>query len=197
MAQNAGYLSAQVAERVRDPNFNATTQAQTINLLSYGQQVVNGILWDVTGSASLVLQPRTLIYSVSGFLPSAVRILAIQDASGRNLVPIGPHESLTWANPRWVTAVSDAPRGWAMFGRDVLVIYPGVRSQQTLTVTYATLTAALATTADSTVVPNEDDDAVMDLAEILLLMKNRDMGPCQNAMERFAARIKLLKDEPR
>src|ERR1039458_4669940 len=78
--QNAGSMSAQVAERVRDANFNGATQPQVINLLSYSQQVINGILGDVTGTASLLVQPRSTLYQISAFLPAAVKIQAIRDA---------------------------------------------------------------------------------------------------------------------
>lgn len=194
--QNAGNLSAQVAGRVRDPNFNGTTQLQTIQLLSYSQQVVNGILGDVTGQVSLVVQPRSLIYQISSFLPSAVKILAIRDAGGRDLVP-EPFSALSWFHQKWLTSIADSPRTYHLAGRDILIIYPGVRSAQTLTVVYSNLTTPLATTGDSTVVPNEDDDAILDLSEALLLLKNRDMAGAKTVYDRLAGRIKELKSERR
>jgi hypothetical protein len=193
---NAGTMSSVVADRVRDPNFNATTQPQTIQLLSYSQQVVNGILGDNVGTTPLVVQPRSLIYQISSFLPQVVKIQAIRDAGGRDLEPM-VFESLSWLNMKWITSTADAPRGYALAGRDILVIYPGIRYPQTLTVVYSTLTPTLATTADSTVLPNEDDDATLDLAEALLLIQHRDMAGVKTVFDRFNARIKELRNERR
>jgi hypothetical protein len=189
-------MSAQVAERVRDPNFNGTSQPQVINLLSYSQQVINGILGSVTGSFPLLVQPRTPIYQISAFLPACVKIQAIRDAGGRDLEPM-PFEALSWLDMKWVTSIADGPRGYALAGRDVLVIYPGLKVAQTVTVVYSTLTPALATKADSTVVPAEDDHAVYDLTEVLLLLKNRDMAGCKTVMDRMAGRIRGLAGDRR
>lgn len=189
-------MSAQVAARVRDPNFNATTQPQVIGIISLAQQIVNGILGDVVGTASLVVQPRTTIYSISSFLPSCVKIQAVRDASGRDLEPI-PFNALSWLNMKWPTSIADSPRGFALAGRDVLILYPGVHTAQTLTVVYTNLTAPLTTTADSTVTPSEDDDAIYDLTEVLLLLKNRDMYGAKTVIDRMGSRLKELKDERR
>jgi|ERR1039458_5225298 hypothetical protein len=190
--QNAGSMSAQVAERVRDANFNGATQPQVINLLSYSQQVINGILGDVTGTASLLVQPRSTLYQISAFLPACVKIQAVRDAGGRDLEPM-PFEALSWLDMKWVVSIADSPRGYAIAGRDVLVIYPGLKVAQPLTVVYTALTAPLATKADSTVVPNETDHAIYDLTEVLLLLKNRDMAGCKTVMDRLSGRIKELQ----
>jgi hypothetical protein len=191
---NAGQLSAQVAARVRDPNFGATTQPQVINLLSYAQQVVNGSLGEVTGTQPLLLQPRTVIYQLSSFVPAAVRVQGVRDASNRDLDSIS-YDNLRQIDQRWPVAVSDGPRSFCQCGRDLLIIHPGVNLPQTLTVIYTLLTTPLATTADSTVVQNQADDAVLDLGELVLLLQHRDLSPFQDAMKRFAARMKELKEE--
>ena len=194
---NAGILSAQVADRVRDPNFGATLQQNVIGLLSYAQQVVNGILDEETGTASLVLQPRTTIYRMSSFLPSAVRILGIRDDSGRDLDSIA-YENLQQIDLNWPSAIADAPRSFCQCGRDLLIVHPGISNNPTtLTVIYTLLTPALATAADSTVVQNETDDAVLDLTELLLILQHRDLSPFQNALSRFTTRMKELKSELR
>src|SRR5271168_1567372 len=122
---SAGVMSSQLAIRVRDPYFNGTTQQQTISIISQAQQVVNGILGDVVATQPLVVQPRSLIYRLSSFVPNAVKIQAIRDASGRDLEPI-PFQALSWLDMKWITSIADAPRGYALAGRDILIIYPGL-----------------------------------------------------------------------
>ena len=59
------------------------------------------------------------------------------------------------------------------------------------------LTTALTSGTQTTQVTNDDDDAVMDLCEALLLLKSRDIPDCQKIIERFKARIEGLKTEPK
>lgn len=194
---NLGVMSVQAATRVRDPNFGATTQPQVINLLSYAQQVVNGALDEETDSASLVLQPRTVLYQLSSFLPSAVRVLGIRDASGRDLDPIN-YDNLQQIDLNWPFAIADAPRSFCQCGRDLLIVHPGIENTPTtLTVIYTLLTPVLATLDDTTVVQAETDDAVLDLGELLLLLQHRDLSPFKDALERFTVRMKGLKSERR
>lgn len=193
----ADTLAAQVADRARDPNFQGTSQANTILLASYAQQMVNGMLHDVVVSAPLTLTPRLNYYQLSTLFPSLVKLLAVRDASGRDLVPMyGGAEELSWADMRWPSSTTDAPRSFAVVGRDQLIIYPGVKTAQTVTLFYSQLTPVLVAGA-STVVPNEDDDAVYDLTEALLLIKNRDLFGASAAMDRFKERIAMLRGERR
>jgi hypothetical protein len=194
---NVGIMSVQAATRARDPNFGATTQPQVINLLSYGQQVVNGALDEETGSASLVLQPRTVIYQISSFLPSAVRVQGVRDSSGRDLDPIG-YENLQQIDLNWPFAIADAPRSFCQCGRDLLIVHPGIENNPTtVTVIYTLLTPALATTADTTVLQPEADSALLDLTETLLVLQHRDLTAFKEAHDRFVHRMKELKGERR
>lgn len=195
--ENLGQASSQVANRARDPEFQGTTQAQVIQLLSYSQQVVNGILGDLVLSSSLTLQPRTLIYSLSGFVPGSIDVLAVTDASGRDLDPLSIITELQWIDMRWPTAVADYPRSYCQVGGDLLIIYPAVKTTQALTVKFSQFIPPVVNIADSTSLPNEDDSAVNALAEVLLLLKGRDLAPVKAAIERFAGRIKELGSEKR
>jgi len=194
--ENLGQAAAIIANRVRDPNFNGTTEQQTIALISYSQQVVNGILGDLVTSQALTIQPRTLIYSMSGFVPGSIDVLAVQDASGRDLDPLGLQD-LQWLDMRWPVAVADSPRGYTQVGGDLLIIYPAVKTPQILTVKFSQFIAPVTGPADSTSLPPEDDSAINDLAETLILLKNRDLLAVKAAMERFAGRIKQLQTEKR
>lgn len=197
MSENCGQASTTIATRVRDPFFQAATQLQVINLLSYSQQVVNGVLSDVVQSAPLTLPPRTLIFGLSTFVPAAIKVLAITDASGRDLEPFPEIESLQWLDMHWPSAVADFPRGYCQVGADTLIVYPAIKASQTLTVKFSQYLAPLATVADATVVPAEDDSAVNSLTEALLLLKNRDLNALGKTVERFMKRIEELKQEKR
>jgi len=197
MPENAGAASVEIANRVRDPQFMGTSQSQVINLLSYSQQVTNGILHDSVLSGSLTIQPRTLIYQLSTYFPSAIKVLAVTDESGRDLNPLFNAEALQWLNMTWPTSLANSPRNFVQVGADVLILYPGTSRVQTLTVKYSQLTPALATAADYTVLPNEDNTPINALTEALLLLKGRDLNAVKQTMTRFLSRITELKAEHR
>lgn len=198
MAQNVATLTSQVSERARDPNQTGTTQANVISLFSFCQQVVNGITADVTVQDSLAMTAQQLIYPIFANMPDSVRVLAVRDASGRDLVPLGDFAALGQVKNSWPILYSSAPRSYTLCGRDLLIIYPGVAvSPPTLTVISAALTTALTSGTQTTQVTNDDDDAVMDLCEALLLLKSRDIPDCQKIIERFKARMETLRGEPK
>lgn len=196
--QSVAVLSAQVSERARDINQTGTTAANVILLLSFAQQVVNGALAHVTRLDQLPLISRQVIYPIFAMLPNSVRVLAVRDASGRDLVPFGEFAGLWQADTAWPSKVSSAPRSYTLCGRDLLIVYPGVDiSPPTLTVVSAALTTVLTSGAQTTQITNDDDDAVMDLAEVLLLLKSRDIPDCLKIIERFKARMQALGAEPK
>lgn len=196
--QNVGILTSQVSERARDVNQTGTTQPNVIFLFSFCQQVVNGILADVTELDPLTLTARQNIYPIFANLPNSVRVLSVRDASGRNLNPFRDFAALRQVATNWPSAVSDTPRSYGLCGRDLLIVYPGVGvSPPTLTIISAALTTPLTLPAQTTQVTNDDDDAVMDLAEVLLLLKSRDKPDCLKIIERFKTRIENLRKEPK
>jgi hypothetical protein len=201
--ENVGQASAAIARRVRDPQFQGTTQPQVISLISYSQQVINGILGDLVVSIPLLIQPRTLIYSMSGFLadindnPLAINVEAVQDASGRDLEPMPDLTYLENLDIQWPVAVADSPRGFCQVGGDLLIIYPAVKTPQTLTVKASAFIAPVVNNGDSTSLPAEDDAAINDLTEIVLLLKNRDLMPLKGVVDRFRKRVAELKEERR
>jgi hypothetical protein len=198
MAQSVATLSAQISERARDPSQTGTTGPNVISLLSFAQQVVNGILADVTVQDSLPLVSRQAIYPIFSNWPDSVRVLSIKDASGRNLVPFRDFAGLRQVATNWPSLTSSAPRSYALCGRDLLIIYPAVAtSLPTLTITSAKLTTTLTSGAQTTEVTNDDDDAVLDITEALLLLKSRDLSDVQKIIDRFKTRIEGLKTEPK
>jgi hypothetical protein len=197
MAQNVGNLTSQVSERARDPNQTGTTQANVILLFSFCQQVVNGVLADVTVQDVLPLTARQLIYPIFANMPDSVRVLAVRDASERDLQPFGEFAGLGNVKNSWPSSYSDTPRSYAPCGRDLLIIYPGPTGTPILTVISAALTTALTLPAQTTQVTNDSDDAVMDLCEVLLLLKARDIPDCQKIIERFKNRMAALETEPK
>ena len=196
---NAGQLVDTILSRARDPQGLATSPAACLSLTSTVQQVINGMVGDVIVQAPLTLQPFTTIYQLSAYLPAAMRVHALEFSTGENLDYLsGGIDELAWIDLSWVSRVSDEPRCWTQVGRDLLVVYPGIRAPLTLTAVFTQLTPPLASLADdATVVQQETDYAIMTLTEMLLLLKTRDYGPLKGTFERFQRQLDELRSEER
>lgn len=196
MALPAKGLIDQLLAQVRDPQGVATTRAQALALLSRSQQQVNAALDDVVISTSFNVPPFTLIFPISATFPDCVRILSVRDASNRDLDRMSDRADIesTWINAGWLTERGSTLRSWGTIGRDLFVLRPGLFAQQAVTMRYTQLTPTLATEADSTVVPNEDDPAVVDLAALLIRLKSRDFDGLDKDFERFKQNMTSLRD---
>jgi hypothetical protein len=199
MARPAKVLVDKTLAEVRDPQGMATTRAQALSLVSSCQQQVNASLDDVIISTPFNLPPYTQIYPITFDFPDAVRILTVRDDSGRDIDKLGERADIAsgWLNSSWFTEVGTQLRSWGLIGRDLLVLRPGLRMQTTITVRYTRVTPTLAIEADPTVVPDEDDPAITDLAALLIRMKSRDFNALDRDFTRFQETIKHLRETKR
>lgn len=190
-------LVNQVLTRARDPQGIATSRAVTLSLVSLSQVVVNGFVGDVVSSTALTIQPRTLLYQLSSFLPSAVKVIRVADVSGRDLDPLLSIDELSHLSSNWITDVSDSPQAWCAIGRDLIAIWPGVRTTIILNVFYTLLTPQLTTEIDVTVVPHETDNLIVDLATFLVRLKSRDLTEAKHAFDGMMTEFQTLTKEKR
>ena len=183
MAEVAGTLVDTVLRRVRDPGGTAHSRAFTRELLSDLQRHVNGATRAVLTTATLTLNPRQQLYSISGLLTDCLRVEYVRDA-GRDVPPV-PWRTLGRADRLWTRKVGSTPEAWATIGRDLLVITPGMDETRTVTVVYTTLTTALAADQDATELPDQRLPAVLDLAEAILLLRHRLLSVAPSAASRL------------
>jgi len=72
LAGTWGFMSEQVADRVRDSGFDSSSQLQVISLLAPSQQVIGSILGDVIGTANPI--ETALYYSLLREAPNVIRV---------------------------------------------------------------------------------------------------------------------------
>lgn len=196
MARPAKDLVDKTLAEVRDPQGMATTRAQVLQLVSRCQQQINAILDDYVTSAAFNVPPHTLIFPVAGTFPDAIRILTIRDVNNRDLDKMFDRADLesSWINQGWLTERGNTLLSWGTIGRDLFVLRPGLYAQQTVTVYYTQATPTLAIEADRTVVPDEDDPSVGDLAALLVRMKSRDFEGLDKDFQRFKESVTALRE---
>ena len=171
MAELAGPLVSVLLARVRDPGAGATSRDQARDILSRCQQVINGAIGTVVSSDPLTLESYRQIYPIAGALPNALRVIGVEH-QGRSLTP-APYNSLAQTDSAWFRKQDYRPEVFALPGRDTLVVHPAVDTDDTVTVKSIAVTAVLVDDATPTDMPDEDLPVVLDLAQIILLLRMR------------------------
>jgi len=189
MALNAGQQVDIVLRRARDPLGAATPRTKVFDFMARIQAIVNGGLERVIQSAPLTVQPQLPMYPIAGFLPSALRIVDIRDASGRSLDGPVPLESLKWLNMEWFREIGPELRSWCVVGKDLLILRPSLPIQQTVTVFYVAVTATQLDDTMNLQISDDDIQEVLDPVEFLLDLKARDLRNAAPILERWQKRM--------
>ena len=182
----AATLTDTLLRRVRDQQGLAHSRDFARSCLSHAQRILNCAIGVVTESLTLATSPTMMVYSTSGFVPAAARVLTVRE-DGRDLAPLTNPVQLAHLSLTWFRDIGPRFEAWCPVGRDLFVVYPAKRSASTMEVKYAKLTNVLAGEADSTEMPEEYSDYIISLAECFLLLKQRDLAAAQVALKRVIA----------
>jgi hypothetical protein len=191
MAEVAGTLVDALLQRVRDPSGLAHTRDTARLVLSHVQRIANYALRAVLDSATLPTEPYRQVYPVLSLLPAAARVVGIREGA-RDL------DEIAWplfhlSVPRWFRATGPRFEAFARIGDDLLVIYPAKTLASSVSVVYARLTTALVNDSTPTDMPDEYLPLVLDVAEAILLLRQRQYAPAQEIETRVVARFQDLR----
>ena len=190
MAEVAGTLLSVLAGRVRDPQFSSTPKDDARLLLGECQRAWNTHTGDAVVELTLTIEPHRLVYPIEPLLPTAARITAIRDASGRTIdrVPFG---EIAHTSHKWFRQTGPRIEQWATIGRDLLVLHPALTAASTCTVVASALTASLTTDATATEVTDDELPSVLDLTEALLHLRMRQFDVLSAPLKRLAQRTEV------
>jgi RES domain-containing protein len=102
---------------------------------------------------------------------------------------------LVQADRHWCRAVGSRLKAWAMIGRSLLVLYPGLDTADSVTLVYVKNTDTLTHISNVLEVPDKDLPQVLDVAESLLLLRERRLLSAEAAVRRFTTRLGLQNVE--
>ena len=196
MATTAGTVATNLIERVYATGGIAHTQAWVISILSKTQRVANAYLQAVRSSTVLTVKAMKLVHKLRDDLPLAIDITKItEDRSGNDeqLERVDDLLELSAYDVNWFRKLIGTTRyeTWTQLGRDLLVIYPGKVAAGTVTAHYTKLTTALAAAGTAFELPDEDVQVAKDLAEIILLARDKQIVECSNKLEQLSERLGL------
>ena len=190
MSEVAGTLIDAVLQRVRDPQGATHSRAFVRSILSQAQRMVNAQIEAVTASASLTTHRYRQFYPINSLLPNSVKVIGVRE-DGRDLSPANWRE-FSAVDRRWFRAVGPRMETFSVIGRDLLILHPSLDVDSSVSVIYSKLTDDL--TGDGTATELDDSDlpAVLDLTEVLLLVRARKVKMAQPVLERMAGRLGLV-----
>jgi hypothetical protein len=197
MATTALQAAARVSSRARDPGFTATAKEDVYNLLTRMQAIVNGATGSVIQSAVLSVDPSLPVYSISGLLPNALRIVDVRGTNNQSLDGPIPYQSLKYLSSYWWRETGPQLLSWSLVGKDTLILRPSQIMQTTVTVYYVAVTAPLLVDSDEFQIPDEDIETVLDPVEFLLDLKARDYDNCKVILDRWSKVVQDIEGEVR
>lgn len=195
MAKLAGAVATILIERVYATGGIAHTQDWVIALLSKTQRVTNAYIKSVRSSTDLAVLAEKLIYKLRDDLASAIDVTKITESRGgddENVEHVSDLMELSSYDVNWFRNITGSRyETWTQLGRDLLVIYPAKAAPGTATVHYTKLTNALTVAGSAFELPDEDVHIASDLAEIVLLARDKQIIECSNKLEQLAEYLKI------
>lgn len=185
----ASTMTDTLLRRVRDTAGLAHSRDFARTCLSHAQRILNTAIGVVVESTTLATTPTMQVYPTTGFVPLAARPIAVLEGN-RDLQKLSNHVQLAHVSLTWFRDVGSRFEAWCPVGRDLIVIYPAKSVVSSVVVKYAKLTTALTGEADPLEVPEEYTDYILSLAEVFLLMKQRDLKAASTALKRLVEEMK-------
>lgn len=178
---DAGELTQKVDERVRG---QAHSQDFLLRLISKVQQLVNTGTGTVRETTTLTTHPYMQVYDVRDSLPNQVSMKAVRDSATYDAERLTAWHELMYRDRRWFRRVSSRFETFSMLGQDLLLIHPGKVIEDSATCVYTKLTATLNEMSDQIELPAERTPLVVDIAEALLLLRERRLESIVPLMKR-------------
>ncbi len=184
MPEATGPLVDTLLRRVRDPSGLATSRDFARSMLSYSQRMLNAGFRLVVDSDILVTEPFRQVYPVMSNFPDIVRVEAIRE-DDRDLIPTTTL-ALSNADRRWFRRVRSRFETWARIGSDLIDVHPVKDIASEVEIVYTTLTTKLVNDSIITEFPDDMSSTILQLAEVLLLIRMREFAPVTAGLTQLA-----------
>jgi len=169
--------------RVRDPHAIGTSRTFARTALSHAQRVYNTRMGFVLATETFTTYARRLVYSVTENLPLSARILSVRNNAGVDLDYEARWRELSAYSESWFRTTSTQHKVYSLIGRDLLILYPGKTADSTVSVLSTKLTTHFANDASVVEIPDANIDKVIDIAEFIVTLRNRNLTTARAILE--------------
>lgn len=176
MSTTAGDAAERLLKRVRQHGGTATSTSFAIETLSRCQRIVNaGKRYQVV-TTSLSVAKEKLVHSLRDDVNQRIIDVQFLDNSGEHVLRVDSIDDIASYDVDWWRKVDGMELFfWTQVGRDLLITYPGLATADTYTIVGTKLTDELSDVDDEFELADEHVDEVIQLAEVVLLMKGRQL----------------------
>ena len=183
MATLAGDLADTLLLRVRDPDATAHARPFVLRLLTQCQRLINAETRAVLSSADLTADASSTILDIQHLLPWAIRVETIRDGI-RDVQRCGSWHEIAGSDRYWLKRTAGRPVVWCHFTPARILLYPAPIDPMTLTLIY-TLKTNILTETTPLQLPFNLEPAILDLAEEIILVRQRLFLSIKPVAERF------------
>lgn len=192
---NVQELEDTLLARIRGETAGASySQSLAHRVLSYCQQFVSIRFNAAVESDTLNTSGRQQIYDIRSYIPRVGRILAVRDGD-RDLDFMLDWRELWYSGRRWFRRIDSQPNAFALIGHDLLVVHPAKEENSTVTVIHAKMTDQFVNPSDVVEVDDDDVPHVLDIAEAILLLRERRMEPLQSVLQNLQRKVATRRVE--
>lgn len=191
-----GSLVDRVLELVRDPNAALNSRAFVRSILTHTQWAVNNRRRAFENGTILTTKAFQQVYLVINEIPLGVKIQAVRARGGgisvseeRDLERVSL-KSLAHIDLNWFGKVGPRIEVFATVGRNILILYPTLDSDSTVRIISSSKITAFSDDADTVTLTDEDSLPMIDLAQIILLIRARVTGTLKTKIEELAERMR-------
>lgn len=187
MAKNVSALIDELQLRLRDTTALALTDTIVMRFLSYGVGYASLVRQQTQDIQTFTSTINRLVYDLEAINERIVKVVRVVDATGADLhrATIG---GLSSESPTWFRDIGDQYQSFCQIGKRVLILYPAIPREETVTM-YCRTVPALYTNASTDTTNYIADDLVplaLTIAETLLLVRER-------RPDRLRAQMKLIQ----
>lgn len=174
MPPTAQHVTDQLLRRVRDPQGTAHSREFVRDIVSRAELIVNIATRAVTESASFPLRVHQQLYGpLSVIVPRAAKIIGVHDRS-REVTEVAWND-IHHYDGAWFRRLGPEPQMWALVGRDMLLVHPGLEYDYPVQLIYSLVPDPLVTEIQEMLLPEQFTPLILDIAEVILLTKQRTL----------------------
>jgi len=194
MSRSIGQTVEILLRRVRQEGGLAVDVNLATEIYSRCEQIINVALSCVLVNATLNTPKQKLLFSLRTEFPAAASIVSFTQ-SNRTIPQSKTLDEFSAYSPDWFRSI-DGTRfeSWHPIGRDLFILFPGQAAASSLTITYVKLltlhTSFAASYNTASELPDENIEAALILAEIILLCRFRLLSAIPKRLEQAASLLK-------
>lgn len=196
MGDQIGTLVDELLQRTRDASAQATTRANVRKLIRHAEGIL-GVHGAWVETFTFTSTANFGIYPVLTTITGGNRVGRILDvrSNGRSLAKSSLPDLRAWG-PGWITETGPDFEAWLQWGWDMLLLYPRAIDALTVEVVATAAPVALDNTysgsdSDTLSVSEKWSPQVLDLAEVLMLLRWRRLDALKAPFERLQGVLKL------